>query len=160
MSLDTIARVRSDDEPIDPTSDGRTLHEVRRRPEISVEDLAAAVGKSVFVIKNVESGRTRMRTELRDALWDAVACKLEQKYQRESQPFPRLEALVRLCQSKEELARENTMLAQRIAELEARVVPLEGELAELRPTLERLRKAAAEEGGRILAENEEGEGAR
>lgn len=150
-------RVRAIEAGRDPIGDAQALQSGRQQAELSQAQLAAAVGRSVAVIKNIESGRTKLRGPLRETLWRTVVTALEAKCERDGAFYPRLEALVRSGRTKEELAIENTQLAQRVGELEARVTNLSAQLAEhievVRPALEKLEKAAAAEGIQILKEN-------
>jgi DNA-binding XRE family transcriptional regulator len=146
----TNSRLFAEDD--DLAMSGKALQDIRRRAKVTVAELAEAAGTSPHVIKNIESGRTKMQPKLSEALWNAVIRGLEKKRERTSLLLPRLRAAA--GQSPEQLAAENTMLAERVAELEARLNDVTSQLAEhiatVRPALRKLEDAAAREGGHIL----------
>lgn len=131
------------------------LQSIRKRADLSAEALAEAVGTTVAVIQNIESGRTKLRGARQEALWNAITEAYKAKVEREGNFFPRLEALGRLVnRTKEELACENVTLLQRVTELEKRVRQMDDRLAELidalRPALKKAETLAVAEGQRIM----------
>src|SRR5262249_48294053 len=59
--------------------DPKELRKRRIEAGLSAEQLGQLVGKSLSVIKNLESGRTKLQGELREAVWTAIGeAKIEQ----------------------------------------------------------------------------------
>jgi transcriptional regulator with XRE-family HTH domain len=151
----------------------------KRREEIglSADELAQRAGKSLSVVKNIESGRTKLRGQTAHALWRAITnAKIEQDkslgallpasnlLHADPDKMMRVEKLVHehfgspdAIQALLDAGGRLEIQQQRIVALESEVVELRSALAEihekLRSGFKISRRVTSRQGEKILAEN-------